>query len=326
MMATVLVTGANGFLATNVIIDLLSRGYLVRGLLRNLNNFTYSQHPNLELLQGDFTEKEFFEKTVAGCECVIHTAAITDQSLRRYSDYHRVNVAAVEDMITIAISAKVKRFVYVSSANAFGHGSKKNPGNEQKTAGKPFTDSNYAMSKVHGQQVVLAYKDKIDVVVLNPSFMLGPYDSGPSSGRIILMGYDKRFVFYPPGGKNFVHVADAATGVVNAMEKGKNGEAYLLASENLSYREFFQKLSKIAGNKPIMVKTPGFILHLAGYFGNIARFFGFKTNLSMANMRILCTKGFYSNQKAVNELGVNFKNTEKAIKDAIEWFTEKKMI
>lgn len=75
-----------------------------------------------------------------------------------------------------------------------------------------------------------------------------------------------------------------------------------------------------------MVKTPGFILHLAGYFGNIARFFGFKTNLSMANMRILCTKGFYSNQKAVNELGVNFKNTEKAIKDAIEWFTEKKMI
>lgn len=326
MMTKVLITGANGFLATNVIIELLSRGYLVRGLLRNLNSYTYGQHPNLELLQGDFTDKDFFQKSVSGCDYVIHTAAITDQSLARYADYHRVNVTAVEDMITIAISGNIKRFVYVSSANAFGHGSKVKPGNEQMPVRKPFTDSNYAMSKVYGQQLVLAHKDKIDVVVLNPSFMLGPYDSEPSSGRIILMGYGKSLVLYPPGGKNFVHVSDAAAGVVKAMEKGKNGEAYLLVNENLSYREFFLKLSEVTGIKTVLIKIPGLILLLAGFFGNLARFLGFKTNLSMANMRILCTNGFYSNQKAVNELGANFQNTEKAIKDAIDWFAEKKMI
>jgi nucleoside-diphosphate-sugar epimerase len=221
----VLVTGANGFLATNVIVELLSRGYAVKGVLRDLKSFGYPAHSNLELVQGDFTEEKFIEKAISGCDYIIHAAAITDQSLARYSDYHRVNVAAVENLITIAIREKVKRFVYIGSANAFGYGSKENPGDEQQPARKPFTSSFYAISKLRGQQAALAYSDKIDVVAVNPAFMLGPYDSKPGSGKIILLGYKRKIVFYPPGGKNFVHVQDVAKGVVSALEKGRNGEA-----------------------------------------------------------------------------------------------------
>lgn len=325
-MAKVLVTGANGFLASNVIAELLSKGYAVRGVLRNANSFSYHTHPDLELVQGDFTDKNFLEKVMKGCDYVIHTAAITDQSLTGFSEYHRVNVAAAENLIRIAIKEKARRFVYVGSANAFGHGTKKKPGNEQTPIRKPFTGSHYAMSKLQGQQAVLAYSGKIEVVVLNPTFMLGPYDSKPGSGKIILMGYGKKFIFYPPGGKNFVHVQDVATGVVNALEKGRNGETYLLANENLSYKEFFQKLADVTKNKTVLIKIPGPVLLTIGFAGNLLRFFGFRTALSLANMKILCAEGFYSKQKATDELGIESKSIEKAIKDTIEWFAGKGLI
>jgi len=77
----VLVTGANGFLASNVIVELLSKGYAVRGVLRDLKNLSYLTHPNLDLVQGDFTEEKFIEKAMRGCDYVIHAAAIKKQRI-----------------------------------------------------------------------------------------------------------------------------------------------------------------------------------------------------------------------------------------------------
>ena len=58
--------------------------------------------------------------------------------------------------------------------------------------------------------------------------MLGAYDTKPSSGKIILMGLNKKLLFHPPGGKNFVHVRDVAKGLISCLEKGKNGERFVL--------------------------------------------------------------------------------------------------
>lgn len=68
--------------------------------------------------------------------------------------------------------------------------------------------------------------------------MLGAWDSRPSSGRIILVGYRHRFMFCQPGGKNFVATGDVAKGIVSALSHGKDGESYLLSGENMTYREF----------------------------------------------------------------------------------------
>jgi dihydroflavonol-4-reductase len=87
-------------------------------------------------------------------------------------------------------------------------------------------------------------KMKTEVVIVNPTFMIGPYDTKPSSGKIILMGYNKRISFLPPGGKNFIHVKDAAAAVCNALKYGKNREKYLLCNENLTYREFFKLMNR----------------------------------------------------------------------------------
>src|SRR5690606_6518134 len=152
------------------------------------------------------------------------------------------NVAGTGNVVQAAIKHGIKKLVYVSTANTFGYGTLEKLGDETIPMKAPFRSAWYAKSKQEGERLALAAKDRIEVTVVNPTFMIGAWDGKPSSGAIIRMGYNKRFIFHPPGGKNFVNVEEAALGVVRALEQGKNGEAYLLAGENLSYRDFFRKL------------------------------------------------------------------------------------
>lgn len=316
----VLVTGANGLLATNVIALLLDKGYSVRGLIRDPNSFKYGQHPNLELFEGDITHPQDLITATQDCTFIIHAAAITAQQLSAYASYQKVNVTATQNLLDAAITAKSKRVVYIGTANAFGYGTKEALGDESLRITSPFDKSLYAQSKLEGQTVALSFQNRISVVAVNPTFMIGPYDSKPSSGRIVLMGYRKRFIFYPPGGKNFIHVQDAAQGVVEALEKGRNGEAYLLANENLSYKEFFQKLAGRSRSRPILIKIPRPLLLIVGIVGNILIFLGIDVEVSLTNMKILCTNNYYSNEKALKEFNLSLTSIEKAIDDCIEWF------
>jgi dihydroflavonol-4-reductase len=322
-MSKILITGANGLLATNTIAALLAKGYKIRGLLRSPGKYKGPLHPNLELIAGDITDDHSLDRALNECNYTIHVAALTSHNITKYSPYKTINVDATETLLKLSIAHGIKKFV--SSANAFGFGSLKAPGNEETPIRPPFSKSLYALSKLEAQQQVLKYKNKIPLTVVNPTFMIGPYDGKPSSGQIILMGYKKKIIFCPPGGKNFVNVTDAAKGVVAALEKGKNGEPYLLAGENLTFRQFFQKLSKINSGRPIIVTIPAFILEIAGLWGNMLRRFGVKTQLSLTNMRMLCVHNFYSAEKATNHIGVQFGKIETGIQEAIKWFKENKV-
>lgn len=322
----VLVTGANGLLATNTIIALLSRGYMVRGLIRDTKKFLLPPQRNLELVLGDITDPGSLEHAVNQCDYIIHCAATTDQRLLHYDDYHRINVVGTEHVIAAACKYGVKKIVYVGTANTFGYGTLQKPGNETLPPKAPFTDAWYATSKLEGQRRALGALDRIPVTVVSPTFMIGPYDGKPSSGAIIRMGYGKKMVLHPPGGKNFVNVEDAATGVVNALEKGKSGEAYLLAGQNLTYREFFDKLHQQTGQRSALIRIPAPLLLAAGYVGDLFRALGIKTALSSTNMKILCVNNYYTNEKARQQLDITFQPIEKGISSAVKWFTSHQML
>lgn len=322
----ILVTGANSLLGVNVIHELLESGYAVRGLLRDIGSYKGRRHPKLELVEGDFRDADCLLRVMPGCEGVIHIAAVTSQSGRHYSEYYEVNVRGTRRLIESAVKNGARRFVAVSSANVFGYGSREIPGCELNEMCEPFASSYYARSKYESLQAALSYKDSIDVVAVAPTFMLGPYDSKPSSGRIIRMGYGRKLVFCPPGGKNFVHAGDAALGVVRALERGASGETYLLCSENLTYREFFGKLDAVTGNRSLCIAVPSPLLYIAGGVGSFLRAFGVRTQVSLPNMRILCTTGYYHNYKASRDLGMKFRPVEQAIADAVGWFVSEGML
>lgn len=320
----ILITGANGMLATNTITKLTERGYQVKGMLRNKQRFKGEFHSNLELFEGHINNTEDIKKALEGCDSVIHAAAFTRQDVPKYKPYREINVDATRNILDAAIENELKKFIYVGTANSFGYGTKENPGTENIPPGKPFTNSFYAQSKTQGQDIVLSATDKINVGVVNPTFMLGAYGKGKGSDSIVKMGMKKHLVLFPPGGKNFIHAGDAANCIINILEKAPNGEAFLLSNQNLSYKEFFRKVIAQSHFKPLLIKVPDPLLKATGLIGSLLRMANISTNLSLTNMRILCIENYYSHQKARKYLPEKLKNTETAIKETLSWLNNQK--
>lgn len=320
----VFLTGITGLLGTNLAIGLLEKEFQVRGLIRDKSRYKGPSHTNLELIQGCLDDE--MTPLLNDTDIVIHAAAETNQHLIRYSDYQSVNCQATIRLMNAAVKSKVRKFVFVSTTNTLGFGSLNDLGDEQKQARFPVCASYYAKSKLEAENYLLQHNDQTEVIIVNPGFMIGPYDSKPSSGRLILMGLNKKIIFYPDGGKSFVHVKDVVQGIVCCLEKGINGEKYLLVNENLTYGEFFNKVNILTRQKPLMIKIPGFMLMLLGYGGDVIRLLGIPTSISSVNMRILCVKNFYSNQKSLKELGMVYHPIDIAISEAVKYFREEKFV
>jgi nucleoside-diphosphate-sugar epimerase len=320
----ILVTGANGLLGANVVRELLRRGADVRILVRKSSNLSPLAGLDIEEQYGDITNPKDVDKAVAGSDIIIHIAALTSQHHISLKSYLPVNVRATEILLACADKYNIKRIIYVSSAATFGYGSKEYPGSELQPISFPFNKLPYVRSKHYAQQIMLkaASKIKTDIVVVNPSFMIGPYDSKPSSGQIILMAFDKRFVMVPPGGKSFIHVNDAAIAVCNAITLGKNGECYILSNQNLSYNDFFNLVDEVSATKSIHIPIPRPVLLIIGAVGSLIAKTGVKISLNYNNARTLCESNFYSNSKSVKELQMPLSSIKKAISESVLWFRE----
>lgn len=317
-MKHVFITGISGLLGANLVPLLLGQGFIVKALLRNLKNYRELQHQNLTLIQGNLMDD--LSGYLENIDIFIHIAAETAQNLLNYKDYYNPNVKAAVHLQKLCIQKKVKKFIFISSANTLGFGTLENLGDENQVMKFPFTESFYAQSKKEAEDFLLLKKDQIETLILNPTFMLGEKDSKPSSGKIILMILNKKLVFYPSGGKNFVHVKDVAQGIINAINYGKNGEKYLLAGENLSYQSFFKKFNQLSGQKTVLIPLPNFLLIFLGFFGNFLRFFNIKTELNSTNMKILRINNYFSNQKSVQELHIKYHTVDEAIGEALVYF------
>jgi dihydroflavonol-4-reductase len=325
----ILVTGANGLLGANVVRELESRGKEVRVLVRPTAGLNALLGTDAEVVYGDILDRQSLDRAMKGCDSVVHSAANTSQWPVNYSFYEPVNVRGTQNVIEICRENAISRVVYVSTANTFGPGTKEHPGTELSEFSGFRYGSGYMISKYVAQQNVLmeVEKHKTPVVVVNPTFMIGPHDAKPSSGKIILMGMNKKIQFYPDGGKNFIHVRDAAAGVCNALERGHAGACYLLANENLTYGEFYEKLNNATGQQPIKIRIPSSVLLTAGWIGTLTEKTGRKAApLNHVNAKLLTIGNYYSGKKAVQELGLPQTSIETAITDAIDWFRKFSMI
>ena len=318
----VLVTGASGHLATNTIIQLIEQGYYVRALLRNKKKFLLSNSEYLEVWESDYQE-ESLSRAIQDCDYIVHIAAEASQGKVRLRYYSVVNVEITQRICSLAVIHGVRKLIYISTANVFGYGSREEPGDETTPGKWPFTASQYVTSKQMAQEIVLSYKNEIDVTVLNPSFLIGPYDQKPGSNRVVLMGLKRKIIFYPPGGKNFVHVLDVALAIASALKLGKNGACYLIANENLSYKEFFTLLGEVLQKKYLFISLPVFILHILGVIGEFLKILGINNEIFLTNMGIVRTNCFYSGKKAQKELQLMYHPVRNALEDSVKWLNDR---
>jgi len=324
-MKKVLITGANGFLGSNIAREFFRLGYEVKLMMRATADRTAVADIPCEVYHGDIHNPKHVYNAVKGCNYVVHAASITEQWGVSFKEYESVNVTGTKNVVQACLLYNVEKLIYVSTANTIGHGSKEKPANELNSFRLAHLSSGYISSKYIAQQYVLeqvALKG-LQAVVVNPTFMVGAYDVKPSSGKLILHGINKRMVFYPPGGKNFVHVKDVCTGIVNALLIGTVGDCYLLAGENLTYKDFFKLLNKVSGQQPMMVRVPRPIFKILGIMGTLLgtlRKNSVRLDYSAAYM--LCIYNYYSGEKSERELFVSYAPTESAVKLALNWFKD----
>ena len=318
----VFVTGATGLLGNNIVRELVSREIEVCGLVhQNTNSNCFSNLP-VEIKYGDICDYNSLLTAAENFDIIIHCAALTKMNARNES-YEKVNIEGTKNILNAAEFLKIKRLVYVSTSNVLGPGSKENPGNELSPYAFSKFNSGYIRSKFDAQQLVTEFSktSSFEIISVAPTFILGPYDFGPSSGQIILMGLRNKIVLCPRGGKNFVSAIDASIAVCNSITMGQNGEIYLLASENLTYKEFFSKIELITNKKLIKIPVPKFILLFLGIIGSCLEFILFKPlSLNYTNAKLLCLDNYFVSKKAIEEIELENKPIDETLRIAIDWF------
>lgn len=314
----VLITGANGFLASNIIRELISRGIEVRGMLRENCNEKSLQGLSIELVRGNIVNYSDVLTAATGCNVIIHVAADTSQFYSDPMPLFPVNVNGTLNVIKAAKDLAIQRLIFVSTANTIGL----EPDQIQNRLRALYTKSGYALSKLRAEKLILneTKAGRLNAVIVNPTFMIGAFDAKPSSGRILTHFLKHKIAFYPPGGKNFIDVKCAATAICNAIEMGLSGNKYVLAGVNLSFKEFLYLLDKIEHKQFIKIKIPSFVLEAAGLIGSLIRLLGFKFELNYYNARILSTTEAISGAEAEEVLQMPKTDLSKAISDAVIWF------
>jgi dihydroflavonol-4-reductase len=318
-----LVTGANGLLGSNIVRELNKRGIPVRILVRESANMKGLEGADFELIKGEILDEQTVDRAVSDCDVVIHAAANTGPVPNRKSYYRPVNVTATGYIVRACMTHGVRRLVHISTSNTIGYGSWAHPADELQPIAPLFRHSGYAATKLEGEQLVLeaVQTNGLNAVILNPTFLIGPGDSKPSSGRILLLYRKEKRAVISRGGKNFVDVRDVAFAACEAIHRGKRGERYLLCNENMTYQEFLSLANEVNGIRQKFVLVPRGLFCAAGLIGSVIEFFHPFFGFNFTFARILSIRNYYTPWKAIKELNLPQTPIRDSIRDAMQWFS-----
>jgi dihydroflavonol-4-reductase len=316
-----LVTGGTGLLGNNVVRLLIQRRERVRVLARDPADRSLADLP-LDVVQGDVCDTVAVRRAVQGVDRVIHCAGRVHLGWTGLDLHRSVNVEGARN---VAEAAKLEgvRLVHVSSVDALGLGTRAKPADEEcPPHGSVLCP--YVVTKREAECVVMELSSQgLDVVIVNPVFMFGPWDWKPSSGRMILQVSGGMALLAPPGGNDFADVRDVAAGILAAAARGARGRRYILGGEPLSYFDAWRMISGIAGVRGPWRKMlpPG--LFVAGRMGDlltkIRRREGDVNSAAIAMSRL---EHHYSYERAAAELDYRPRPASEAVEAAWRWFVD----
>jgi dihydroflavonol-4-reductase len=320
---TIAITGSTGHLGTAVIPLLISKGYRLRALV-------YKQEPtfdslSLQTVNGSLSDIISLNELVKGCDVVIHCAAKISLNSNRDTSLYETNLNGTRNIFDAARKAGVRRFIYISSIHVYNQLTADGSLDEE----SPFCPEKaplYDQSKRDAQQFVLQQSsDQMEVVVLNPTAVIGPYDQKPSLlGKAIMEIYNREIPVLIRGGFDFVDVRDVATGIVNAIDNGRNGQSYLLSGKWHSLEDLQKIILGIKGDNRRIPVLPAWTGYLGLPFIRLIAALSGREPLYTRESIIALTMGNkkISSLKAAKELGYKCRPLRETIEDSISWFKQ----
>jgi dihydroflavonol-4-reductase len=318
-MTKTLVTGGTGFVGLHVARELARRGDELRLLVREQSKLEPLEDLEFERVIGDVTDRDSVRKAVKGVERVFHVAGTTSMRSRARDRVFEVNVEGTRNVMEEALRAGVVRAVLTSSSSAVGAA---RPG-ETIDESQPFTVGRlgiaYINSKHEAELVSMRVAAKgLGLVIVNPSFVLGPWDPNPSgtSNALVRRLLLRRIPGYLDGAINIVDIRDVARGHVLADERGEDGERYLLTGRNFTLQRLFADLSRIAGVPAPPVRMQGRLV-VAGV--SAMELMGVRLPTSVDEVRSGTQWFTYRNAKAREKLGWEPRPHEETLEETVRW-------
>jgi dihydroflavonol-4-reductase len=319
----VLVTGATGCVGANVVEALLARGYDVRAMQRSTSRLDALDGLAPEMMVGDVLDLDSLRAAVAGCDWVIHAAAISQYWRNQTELIYRVNVEGTRNVVRAATEAGMQRLVYTSSAASLGLPSA--PGaylDESSTFDLAPERFPYAHSKVLAEAVVQeAVSDGLDAVIVNPVAVIGQRDIGFVGGEFLRAARQGKAVVAPPGGSGIVSARAVGVGHVLAAERGHTGERYILNGENLSFRELMKIVADVVGARPPRLVIPRPAMRLfAALVSLINRVHDGPPLIDDVQARLSAHEIYFDSSKAKRDLGFPHVSVRDAVEEAWTWY------
>jgi len=334
------VTGGTGLVGGNLIRALVTRGWEVQTLVRRTGKTAaFDDLPEVKRIEGDLSDIESIKRGCSGCEIVFHCAAMVTMWAANVNRMWQVNMHGTRNVLDAALTAGVRRVIHVSTVDAIGFntpdgwGTIDKPSHEEIRGPNNWARIPYMTTKWMSQELARDFTrtHDLDVVIVNPAYIIGPYDVKPSSGRMIIEAARGMVKAYTGGGNNFIHVADVVEAMINAVDRGRRGELYILGNANLFYREIFAKIAGVIGVAAPKFEIPKPISYAAGALGSAAgMLFGrwgvTPDTLNYRTVKMGYIQHFFDPAKARRELSLQATPIEVAIEDAYRWFVDNKYL
>jgi dihydroflavonol-4-reductase len=308
-MSKFLVTGATGFLGAHVAGALKERGHEV---------VAYSRKTG-----GDVLDGARVQAAAGGCDGVFHCAGGVSRNPDDAEALYRVHVEGTKSVLDACARAGVRRAVIASTSGTVA---------VSERSGRAATEDDpaplalisrwpYYRAKLFAERAALERnRPGFDVVAVNPSLLLGPGDLNGSSTDDVRLLLEGAVPAVPAGGLSFVDARDAAEAMYLAMDVGRPGERYLVGACNLTVREWFERLGRIAGVRVPWLPLPGsraFARLAATWMGRAGALVGVSAALDPVSVEMAQCFFYVDSGKAERELGWRARDPNATLYDTV---------
>lgn len=322
-MYKTLVLGATGFIGGHIAKKALAADWEVHGFRRDPQSQGHLEGLPIQWHEGNLEDSPSLVNAMSGMDYVFHAAASYpgDGNPKRVQEHVQAGISQMNTVLRAIRETKVRRLIFTSSLTTIGNP----PAGEDRLADErdiyqqgSLPDNAYYEMKIAMERLALeAVEVGYDIVVLNPSLVLGPGDVHLSTGEILVMIAQGKAIAVPPGVINIIDVRDAAQAHVNAARMGRSGQRYILGGNNYTVMEAATIIAHIAGVKP-----PRYTIST----GVIDTYIKIATSLPLIpyphdHVRAYQTWQGFNTEKARQELDLQSRLLEETARDSIKWFS-----
>ena len=317
-----------GFLGTHVVRQLLDRGHEV--VIASIEG---GEVAGQAVEPVDVLDAAAVKASAAGCDGAFYCVGKVSRDPNDSDLLHRLHVVGTRTALGALRAAGVPRVVVASTSGTVAVGT--DPDKIWNEADEPPLEAiarwPYYRTKYYGEQEALAANDpgRFEVVIVNPTLLLGPGDLRESSTRDVRRFLERQVPAIPPGGYAFVDARDAAAGMWLAFEKGRPGQRYLLNAKNLTVAAFFRRLERLTGIRGPWLRLPRnreLALGAHDLFARVVKAIGGNPPVDEADVEMGLHYWYADSSLAERELGWRARDPGETLRDTVNDLIERRVV